>query len=33
MDQVAIENAIKKSWKGSIDSLAVEKCPATVKIA
>ena len=29
----AIENGIKRSWKGSIDSLAVKRCPAAVKIA
>ena len=29
----AIENAIKRSWKGSIDSLAVERCPPVVEIA
>ena len=33
MDQVAIENAIKSSWKGSIDSLTVERCLAVVEIA
>ena len=29
----AIENAIKRSWRGSIDNLAVERCLAAVKIA
>ena len=33
MDQVAIENAIKSSWRGSIDSLAVERCPEAIEIA
>ena len=31
--QEAIKNAIKSSWKGSIDSLAVERCPSVVEIA
>ena len=29
----AIKNAIKRSWKVSIDSLAIERCPAAVEIA
>ena len=29
----AIENAIKRSWKSLIDSLAIERCPAAVEIA
>ena len=29
----AIKNAIKKSSKGLIDSLAVERCPTAVEIA
>ena len=33
MDQAAIENVIKSSWRGSIDSLAVERCPSAVEIA
>ena len=28
-----IENAIKRSWKGSIDSLTVKRCPTVVEIA
>ena len=31
--QEAIENVIKRSWKGSIDSLTVERCWTTVEIA
>ena len=30
--QEAIENVIKSSWKGLINSLAVERCPATAEI-
>ena len=30
--QEAIEDAIKRSWKGSIDSLVVERCPVAVEI-
>ena len=30
MDEIAIENAIKSNWKGSIDSLAVEIAKKTV---
>ena len=33
MDWVAIKNAMKRSWKGLIDSLAVERCPTAVEIA
>ena len=31
--QGAIENTIKSSWRGSLDSLAVEMCPVVVEIA
>ena len=30
--QESIKNAIKRSWKGSIDSLAVEKCWEAIEI-
>ena len=33
MDWEAIKNAIKSTWRVSIDSLAVERCPAAVEIA
>ena len=32
-NQEAIENVIKRSWKGLIDSLAVKRCRTAIKIA